>query len=307
MDKATLIKALVDHDNSRARSKQTAIGVSSLGDCRRKVWHMIQGDKPTNDNVLRLPAIMGTAIHAAIEAAIKDEGAENLHHARYLIEHRVEIDGLPPATIDFFDTIEHEVIDWKTITKKNIDYFVTQQKRWQVQVYGYLMTQAGYEVKTVTLIGIPRDGSEKDIVTHSEPYNRDVALEALQWLADLREVTDAPAPERDPATFCKNYCQFYGLCQGKDKGVSGEPITDDTATRAAKTYLEILSKEKALAAEKDAAKAALEGYNGVTFEGITVNWSEIAGRSTPDTDAIEKALGSVPMKQGNPSTRLTVK
>lgn len=302
MDKATLIKALVDYDNSRARSKQTAIGVSSLGDCRRKVWHMIQGDKPTNDNVLRLPAIMGTAIHAAIENAIGDEDG------RYLIEHRVELDGLPPATIDFFDTAECEVIDWKTITKKNIDYFVTQQKRWQVQVYGYLMTQAGYEVKTVTLIGIPRDGSENDIITHSEPYDREIALEALRWLEDLREVTEAPAPERDPATFCKNYCQFYGGgCLGKTKDVSGEPITDETASRAAKTYLDILVKEKALANEKEAAKTALEGYNGVTFEGITVGWSEVAGRSTPDTDEIKKALGSVPMKQGNPSTRLSVK
>jgi CRISPR/Cas system-associated exonuclease Cas4 (RecB family) len=302
MDKATLIKALVDHDNSRARSKQTAIGVSSLGDCRRKVYFMMNGAPATNDNVLRLPAIMGTAIHAAIENAIGDEDG------RYLIEHRVELDGLPPATIDFFDTVEHEVIDWKTITKKNVDYFVTQQKRWQVQVYGYLMTQAGYEVKTVTLIGIPRDGTENDIITHSEPYDRNVALEALQWLTDLQEVTEAPAPERDPATFCKNYCQFYGgACLGKSKDVSGQPITDDTATRAAKTYLEILVKEKALASEKDAAKAALEGYNGVTFDGITVNWSEIAGRSTPDTDAIQKAIGSVPMKQGNPSTRLTVK
>jgi hypothetical protein len=302
MDKATLIKALVDYDNSRARSKQTAIGVSSLGDCRRKVWHMIQNDKPTNEDVLRLPAIMGTAIHAAIEAAIGDEDG------RYLIEHRIELNGLPPATIDFFDTAKGEVIDWKTITKKNIDYFVTQQKRWQIQVYGYLMTRAGYEVKTVTLIGIPRDGTEKDIVTHSEPFDESIALEALQWLADLRQVTEAPAPERDPATFCKNYCQFYGgSCLGKSKEVLGEPITDETASRAAKTYLDIMVKEKALANEKDAAKAALEGYNGVTFEGIQVGWSEIAGRSTPDTDEIKKALGSVPMKQGNPSTRLTVK
>ena len=302
MDKATLIKALVDYDNSRARSKQTAIGVSSLGDCRRKVWHMIEGAPTVNQDVLRLPAIMGTAIHAAIENAIGDADG------RYLIEHRVELDGLPPATIDFFDTAECEVIDWKTITKKNIDYFVTQQKRWQVQVYGYLMTQVGYEVKTVTLIGIPRDGTENDIVTHSEPYDREVALEALRWLEDLRQVTEAPAPERDPATFCKNYCQFYGAtCAGKTKDVSGEPITDETASRAAKTYLEILVKEKALANEKDAAKAALEGYNGVTFEGVTVNWSEVAGRSTPDTDEIKKVLGSVPMKQGNPSTRLSVK
>lgn len=299
MDKQQLIDALVAHDNSRARSLQTEIGVSSLGDCKRKVWHMTQGDDRINPDVLRLPAIMGTAIHASIETAFRFKGA--------LIEHRVEIEGYPPATIDYYK--DGEVVDWKTIKLSGIDYFVSQQKRWQVQVYGYLMTLDGYKVDTVTLIGIPRDGTERDIIQHSEPYDEATALEALAWLADVRAQNEAPEPERDPVTFCKNYCDFYGsLCQGsvRAKGVAGAPITDDNATKAAKVYLDIVAKEKALTAEKEAAKAALEGYNGVTFEGIQVTWSEVAGRSTPDADAIAKALGTVPMKQGNSYTKLTV-
>lgn len=300
MDPKTLVDALIKADDKRARSKQTAIGVSSLGDCKRKVWHMAQGHKGTNITS-RLASIMGTAIHASIEQAMKSKDA--------LIEKRVEIDGLPPATIDYFNIKTGEVVDWKTIKLSGVDYFVSRQKRWQVQTYGYLLAQSGFDVKTVTLVGIPRDGSEKDIIVHSEPYDETIALEALQWLADIRTLADAPLPERDPASFCSSYCPFFGeLCQGKTKDLSGEPIVDDVATDAAKAYVEISAQIKTLEAKKDSAKAALEGQSGITIDGIKVTWSEMAGRATPDMDAIRELIGDdVPMKVGAPSIRLAVK
>jgi hypothetical protein len=303
MDKQELVRSLIEFDNDRARSKQTAIGVSQLGGCRRQVWHKLQGDQGSN-TTLRLASIMGTAIHSQIEKVIQNDDG------RYLIEHRVEIDDLPPATIDLFDTANCEVIDWKTITIKNIPYFVSKQKRWQVQTYGYLMTQAGYEVKQVTLIGIPRDGNENDIVVHTEPYDRGIALEALQWLEDVKSLENAPEPERDAVSFCKNYCEFYGSqCGGRGKDLAGEPITDEVASQAALKYKEILNAEKELQAEKDAAKLALEGISGITFDGVKVAWSETKGRETPDMDEIQKILGSepIPVKIGMPSLRLSVK
>jgi hypothetical protein len=299
LDKQTLVDALVKADSARPRSLQTAIGVSQLGGCRRQVWHKSRGDAETNET-LRLPAIMGTAIHTAIEAALNIPGA--------LIEHRVELDGLPPATIDFFDPAKGEVVDWKTITLKNVAYFVTQQKRWQVQTYGYLMEKAGHQVNTVTLVGIPRDGTENDIVVYSEPYDPAVAEQALAWLADVTSREEAPSPERDAASFCAKYCPFYGsVCQGIGKDMTGDAIVDEVAETAARRYKEINTEIKQLEAEKDAAKAALEGVNGVTLDGIRVRWSEVAGRQSPDTEEITKLLGSVPTRQGAPSLRLEVK
>jgi len=297
MDVKTLVANLVAYDNSRARSQQTAIGVSQLGSCRRQVWHKLNGDKGTNPT-LRLPAIMGTAIHALIEQALPVDGA--------LVEHRVEIDGYPPATIDYFK--DGEVVDWKTITLKNAAYFVSKQKRWQVQTYAYLLSLTGVEVHTVTLVGIPRDGTENDIVVHSEPFNPDVALEALAWLRNVEEATEPPAPEREPASFCRRYCEFYGsVCHGQPKDSTGEPILDDTVIDAAARYVELNTQIKDLKAEQDAAKTVLEGVNGITFDGLKVSWTQVAGRTTPDLDAIEKALGTVPTKQGEPTLRLTVK
>jgi hypothetical protein len=297
MDAQELISKLVAYDNGRARSMQTAVGVSSLGDCRRKVWHLSRGDKGSNPT-LRLSAIMGNAIHSHIEKVLATDGA--------LLEHRVEIEGLPPATMDYYK--DGQVVDWKTIKLAGVPYFVTQQKRWQVQVYGYLMSLSGFDVHTVTLVGIPRDGTEQDIVVHSEPYDESVALDALAWLRDVQSQTEPPAPERDAATFCSKYCPLFGeFCQGLPKDISGVAIVDDVATDAAKDYVRLSVEIKNLEARKDAAKAALEGVAGVTIDGIRVSWSEVAGRQTPDVDAIKSALGQIPMRQGAPSVRLTVK
>ena len=307
MDKNILIEALRSADDQRDRSKQVAIGVSQLGGCRRQVWHKLNGDAETNPT-LRLASIMGTAIHATIEAALQGKG--------YLLEHRIEAkDGLPPATIDCFDPESGTVTDFKTITKKNADYFVTKQKRFQVHTYGYLLAQDGFKVTRVQLLGIPRDGNENDVIEWSEPYDEKIALEALQWLKDVEALTEAPAPERDATTFCASYCPFFGdLCSGIPKDTSGDPITDEVATKASAEYLAISKQIKELELKKDAAKTALEGFQGITFDGIKISWSEIAGRSTPDLVAIAELLKThvgedceIPMKTGLPSTRLMVK
>lgn len=299
MDKNRLVEALYAADAARPRSKQVAIGVSALGGCRRQVWHKLNGDTETNATK-RLAAIMGTAIHASIEQAFA--GAKDV-----LIEHRVEIDGLPPATIDFYDVAAGEVVDWKTIKLSGVNWFVSKQKQWQVQVYGYLMARSGFEVKTVTLVGIPRDGDEGDIIIHSEPYDEAIALEALAWLKDVEAMTEAPAPERD-AGFCKSYCGFYGsVCAGIPKDLSGELITDARTTNSAKRYVEINGLISALESEKDGLKEALTGVTGVTMDGIKVSWSEVRGRESVDLDQVKAMLPIVPMKTGAPTMRLSVK
>jgi hypothetical protein len=300
MDKQLLIDALTAQDKARPRSQQTAIGVSSLGSCRRKVWLELRNTPKTNPTK-SLAAIMGTAIHASIEAAFTG-------NRRYLLEERVEIDGLPPATIDCYDLDAFEIIDWKTTKKSNLAYFPSRQQRWQVQVYGYLMDKANYPVKTVTLVAIARDGDEDDIVVHSEPYDPTIAEEALAWLRELEVATEAPAPEKDAASFCQSYCGFYGsACNGIGKDLSGAVITDVDAASAAYRYIRLAAEIKALEAQQEAAKQALVGVSGVTMEGIKVSWSEIAGRKTPDLDAIKALLPEVPMKTGAPSVRLSVK
>jgi hypothetical protein len=40
---------------------------------------------------------------------------------------------------------------------------------------------------------------------------------------------------------------------------------------------------------------------------VAVKWSQVAGRSSIDEAEVQKLLGYVPKKQGDPSMRLTVK
>jgi hypothetical protein len=189
-----------------------------------------------------------------------------------------------------------------------LDYFPSKQQRWQVHLYAFLLSKNAETPKTVTLVGIPRDGDERHIKIHTENYDEQMAMDALLWLADVKERTEAPAPERHAAQFCQHYCPYFGdVCMGKGKEVNTQTITDDVVIGAVDKYIEISAEIKTLEDKKDGIKALLENVDGVTPSGVAVKWSQVAGRSSIDEAEVQKLLGYVPKKQGDPSMRLTVK
>jgi len=195
-----LISSIFDTSQSD-RSLQKAVGPSEIGGCRRKVYHRLHGADPVNDT-LGAAAFMGTAIHEKIERRLAEIGDD-----RYLIETEVEFDGLL-GHVDVYDTVDREVIDWKTITLKKARWFPSDQQWLQVQIYGLLLTENGYPVDRVTLVGIPRDGNERDVLVRSMAWSRDAAMQGMEWLREVREFEAPPEPER-PVSFCRDYCQFY--------------------------------------------------------------------------------------------------
>lgn len=207
MDKEFLL-GLID-DSRSARSMQKAIGPSEIGGCRRRAWHRLNGTPTVNEQTLGMAAWMGTAIHAALERKVR---RVDPFEERFLLEHEASFDGVM-GHVDLYDRESREVIDWKTTTKRKLSSFPSEQQRWQVQVYGYLMDSTGYPVDTVTLVGIPRDGNELDVKIHSEVYDREIAEEALAWLDEIMEWDqnhdDPPEPEMPAVRFCRDYCQFY--------------------------------------------------------------------------------------------------
>lgn len=299
-----LVKALTTYNDTRERSLQKEIGVSQIGGCRTQVWLQLVGTEKTN-NTLKLPALMGTAIHKMIEEALTKENAWE----DYLIEQEFSYDGLK-GHIDLYIPSIGAVVDWKTTKLKNLDYFPSKQQRWQVHLYGYLLSKNGHAPKTVTLVGIPRDGDERNIKTHTEAYSEEIALEAWSWLQDVMNASEKPAPERYAAQFCTLYCPYFGqACGGKGKEVPTEVITDNNVIAAVARYKFIDEQIKELTAQKDGVKAALENVNGVTPDGVKVSWTTVAGRKSIDEDELIKVLGDtpVPYKQGEPSMRLSVK
>jgi CRISPR/Cas system-associated exonuclease Cas4 (RecB family) len=304
--KELLIKALHEKENKRGRSTQVQIGPSELGGCRRKVWYRLNNQPETNDNELKLAAIMGTAIHTAIESSLAD-------NKDVLLEQTVEYGGMK-AHVDCFIPGTGDVIDWKTVKAKNLSYFPSQQQRWQVQVYGYLIDKSGLgKVQNVNLVAIPRDGDERDILVHSEPYDEAVALEALNWLEAIKTSDSAPAPERDES-YCKFYCKYYDAsgemgCVGlkKERTKTELPVIEDAeAGNTALHYLQLDEQIKELEARKSELRENLFGITGVTNTGIEIKWSTTQS-NTVDKEAVEKALGYLPLKQGKESARLSVK
>jgi len=308
--KELLLHVLHAQDASRDRSIQTEVGPSEIGGCRRKVWYRLNAQPHTNDNQSKLAAIMGTAIHAAIEDAI---GALDPEGKEYLVETEVAY-GDMKAHVDLFVPSTGAVIDWKTSKIKNLTYFPSNQQRWQVQVYGYLLSKNGYEVKTVNLVAIARDGNEKDVKVHTEPYDEVMALAALAWLENVKASKELPAPEKD-ASFCKDYCQYYDAteqmgCGGlkKERIVLSEVVIEDVEVdKHALHYLQLDGKIKELEKERDSLKASLEGATGVTASGVEISWTTVKGRETVDAKEVEKLLGFVPKIVGNESVRLNIK
>ena len=304
--KELLLTALRAGDAKRSRSTQVQIGPSEVGGCRRKVWYRLNDQPETNDNELKLAAIMGTAIHAEIERALAD-------NPDVMIETSVEYNGMK-AHIDCFVPSTGDVIDWKTSKVRNLSYFPTNQQRWQVQLYGYLLANNGYAVNRVSLVAIARDGDERDVKVHTEDYDESIALEALGWLAAVKEAKEAPAPEKD-ASYCQHYCKFFDAsgemgCVGLKKertSVSEVIIADAQIDKNALLYLQLAAQIKELETQQDSLKASFEGVLGTTNSGIELSWTTVKGRESVDSDEVEKLLGFVPKKVGAESQRLTVK
>jgi CRISPR/Cas system-associated exonuclease Cas4 (RecB family) len=308
--KELLLTVLHAKDASRDRSTQTQVGPSEIGGCRRKVWYRLNAQPHTNENQSKLAAIMGTAIHSAIEEAIQHLDPEGKD---YLVEAAVE-HGDMKAHIDLFIPSTGAVIDWKTSKVKNLSYFPSTQQRWQVQLYGYLLSKNGHEVKTVNLVAIARDGDEKNVKVHTEDYSEDVALTALAWLEGVKASTELPEPEKD-SNFCKSYCQYYdesGVmgCTGLKKErivLSDVVIEDEEVDKNALHFLQLDAQIKELEATKDSLKASFEGTTGVTASGIEISWTKVKGRETVDKEMVKKLIGHIPVSVGEETARLNIK
>ena len=306
-----LVDILHAKENSRPRSNQVQIGPSELGGCRRKVYYRLHDQHETNTDEMKLAAIMGTAIHSAIEQAIAMADPDG---KKYVVEQEVEY-GDMKAHIDLWIPETGDVVDWKTVKKNNLSYFPSTQQRWQVQVYGYLLDKSGKgKPVNVNLVAIARDGDERDIKVHSEPYDPAIAEEALRWLAEVKTATEAPAPERDES-YCKFYCKYYDAsgeigCVGlkkKEAGATDVVIADPDADKAALLYLQLGQQIKELEEKQNGLKESLAGLVGVTQSGLAINWTTVAGRKTVDVDRLLAQGLFIPYKEGKETQRLTIK
>jgi hypothetical protein len=218
------------------RSMQAAVGPSELGTpCRRKLAYKVL-DWPAKPNSDTDPwaSVIGTATHAWLADTYGQENQRLFSEARdryvdghgarrnrYLIEHRVHLPGGISGSCDLFDRDTGDVIDWKITGLPRLKEYRKngpgQQYRVQAHLYGFGMQLAGETVKRVADVFLPRGGRIDMLYVWSEPYDPQVAVEALKRYQAIRDFHATVNPEQHPdrwqllptADAHCTYCPFY--------------------------------------------------------------------------------------------------
>ena len=231
---ADRIKSVVNNRSANApRSQQKRIGLSEVGElCVRKTSYKLLDWEKTNPATDPWASISGTAIHAWLADAFADLPDQ------YLVEHSVRVTEELAGTADLFDITNKMVIDHKcvgaTAMKSRKKDGMTHQQRVQINLYGLGVENelgAG-SVEKVALAFYPLGGRLDGLHTIVEPFNRQLALDAIQRLEDTQVLLWQLDPEANPAnwellpktpTRSCSYCPWF-LPFSKDgsKGCSGE-------------------------------------------------------------------------------------
>jgi len=189
--KQKLIRMIMWAENESPRSKQAEIGPSEVGGgCDRHIAYRLAGVAPINIGFDPWPAVVGTAVHAWLETAVRDWC--NVHHDDgWRTETTLDIGGIAKGHSDLYH--DGTVIDWKTagpdVMKKvradgPPDAYVIQ-----AQVYGLGFEQAGMSVERVALAFLPRAGWLRDMYVWSAPYSRELAEAAMARVLYIAETT----------------------------------------------------------------------------------------------------------------------
>lgn len=205
------------------RNLQTQLGPSGLGEpCTLRLALGILETPATNPVSDPLPSVVGTGAHAMF-AGFFEQLDERLPDGRprYLIEQRVTPRDDIPGSSDLFDRLHGAVIDWKFMGQTKLDSLRRRgpglRYRVQSHVYGLGFENAGETVQHVAVVGVPRGGFLSGMQVWTEPYDRQVALDALERkdatteLIGRLRLTDHPERwaliPRTPGPECR-YCPF---------------------------------------------------------------------------------------------------
>jgi hypothetical protein len=197
---ADRIKSVVNNRSANApRSQQKRLGLSEVGEvCVRKTSYKLLDWEKTNPSTDPWASISGTAIHAWLADAFEE------FPDLYLVEHPVRVTDELGGTADLFDITNKMVIDHKcvgaTAMKSRKKDGMTHQQRVQINLYGL-----GFEnelgigsVEKVALAFYPLGGRLDGLHTIVEPFNRQLALDAIQRVQDAQVLLWQLDPEANP-------------------------------------------------------------------------------------------------------------
>jgi hypothetical protein len=205
---------IVDAANNAPRSLQKRIGPSEVGDpCKRKLayklldWPEAQGDGDP------IASVLGTGFHGWMQEKFEARNTELPGRPgvmRYRIEERVTVhrgygegDTITGSS-DLYDRLSGTVYDWKLVGTSSQDNYRRkgpgQQYRKQGHMYGLGQENDGETPKRVAIVFVARY-HELKVHVWSEPYDRQVALDAVARLNELRQQVIQADPQTNPGAW----------------------------------------------------------------------------------------------------------
>lgn len=229
-------RVIVEHDASRPRSQQTAIGPSDLSSpCSRRIAYQILGVPRQVSSDVNLYAYVGTGLHRQLADACEADN-ERLGRRRWETEMPVSVPVtdavVVPGSADAYDHDTASVIDWKSRGASKPSQVTRDKHHQQLAWYGLGVILAGHPITTQSVVYIPRNGTLSHIEVDTRPFDQEVAEAALRRYEQLLAAA-AAGPSVLPLLPVAHDCKFCAWwVPGHDDlttGCPGQPPTDATA------------------------------------------------------------------------------
>lgn len=224
-------------DTQNPRAKQEALGPSEIGTpCDRRIAYRLAGIKGSNTDFDPWAGIMGTAMHSWLDQAVQ-LWMESHNKGEWSTETTLSISDFIEGHSDLYWHEHQTVIDWKSAGpdafKKIVKEGPPDGYQIQTQIYGLGFERAGWPVKKVALVFLPRAGWLKNMFVWTADYDHYLAEAALsrvstiaQQILDLDVLIDGNTHRWEQINaFPSNDC---GWCPWYDPGRSLERGADET-------------------------------------------------------------------------------
>lgn len=208
---------------NQPRTLQELIGPSEVGDpCNRALIHKMMG-LPEPEEGPKWQAWVGGCMHTGLQGIFEDWNQRNCPAGdpRFLLEQKVTVgpvgDWLLEGSCDFFDTWTGALWDWKT--KSKTQHAAARRNgmgpkyRTQFDSYGLGMENAGHRVTSVGGIFLLRDGKLSETYPLWEPYDRQVALDALARANQLYALGRMLGAENAKEQYPKCDDEYCRICE----------------------------------------------------------------------------------------------
>lgn len=217
-----LLWAIADAIDQHPRSQQVRIGPSEIGvECARRIGYKLAGVEAVNDRGVPWKPTIGTAVHTWLEGVFDRLNTKLGFENRWLLEQTVDVGEILDEVItghcDVYDSVTFSVIDWKVVGGQQLLKYREngpgEQYRVQAHLYGRGWQRQGRRVDTVAVMFLPRDRELDKAHFWHEPYDEQVAINALKRVEGITKLIRSAGPAAIPllptapvwCKFCPNY------------------------------------------------------------------------------------------------------